>query len=299
MERGFSLSEVVVSLLLVTSISLALLKQQWHLHRLMLQTQLQVKVWQQTDNDRERGMSVKEQRGTSILELLIGLVLALGIVAGLLQQYLQIKHQFQDLQTVIDHLSRTQLVVDFVRMSVQKAGFTPCLPINHLQTIDHRTHRPLESIHWQSNDPSRLQVFSMRDNFVEVTRIAYQQKIYTSSVMSKSTHSPLIIADCYHAEVYQDYVIEDAKIVLAHPLTYTYHAPIYLGEWRDASFLMRPNRDGKLSMFYDHLHSEELLSDLDGMVWRLDKVQTDTLVHCDLSLNKEQTVTIDIRPRQS
>ena len=54
MSSGFSLTEVLVSLLLVTSSSLALLTQQWHVHQLLNQLSTRVNGLIQLDNRSER-----------------------------------------------------------------------------------------------------------------------------------------------------------------------------------------------------------------------------------------------------
>ena len=54
MNRGFSLTEVLVSLLLVTSTSLALLKQQWHTHQLFNQIYLHANALSLLDNASEQ-----------------------------------------------------------------------------------------------------------------------------------------------------------------------------------------------------------------------------------------------------
>ena len=54
MDQGFSLTEVLVSLLLMTTTSLALLKQQWQVSQLVNQTQQRVSALTQLDNASER-----------------------------------------------------------------------------------------------------------------------------------------------------------------------------------------------------------------------------------------------------
>lgn len=54
MSSGFSLTEVLVSLLLVTSSSLALLTQHWHVHQLLNQLNTHVSGLIQLDNRSER-----------------------------------------------------------------------------------------------------------------------------------------------------------------------------------------------------------------------------------------------------
>ena len=53
MKQGFSLTDVLVSLLLLTSTSLALLKQQWQVSQFFNQLQTRVTALTQSDNDQE------------------------------------------------------------------------------------------------------------------------------------------------------------------------------------------------------------------------------------------------------
>ena len=137
-ERGFSFIEILVALLLTTSISLALLKQQWQIHRWRIQIQHQARIWLQESNQREQGLS--------ILECMLGLTLALSLLTLLMQQYLQIKQQTYSMAQTMLQASRLQMVVDLLRGSGHQAGFTPCLPIGYLYSFDHRSRRRLQAI---------------------------------------------------------------------------------------------------------------------------------------------------------
>lgn len=53
-NQGFSLTEVLVSLVLITSTSLALLKQQWQVSQLFTQTDIRASTLSQSDNAVER-----------------------------------------------------------------------------------------------------------------------------------------------------------------------------------------------------------------------------------------------------
>lgn len=53
-NQGFSLTEVLVSLVLITSTSLALLKQQWQVSQLFSQTDIRANRLSQSDNAVER-----------------------------------------------------------------------------------------------------------------------------------------------------------------------------------------------------------------------------------------------------
>ena len=53
--HGFSLTEVLVSLLLLTTTSLALLKQEWHITQFFHQTRIRMDALLQEDNAAEHG----------------------------------------------------------------------------------------------------------------------------------------------------------------------------------------------------------------------------------------------------
>ena len=55
MNQGFSLTDVLVSLLLITSTSLALLKQQWHVSQFFNQLEMRATVLLELENDIECG----------------------------------------------------------------------------------------------------------------------------------------------------------------------------------------------------------------------------------------------------
>lgn len=59
--NGFSLTEVLVSLLLLTTILLGLLKQQWHISQLFNQTHTRISALSQQDNTSERSIGANVQ----------------------------------------------------------------------------------------------------------------------------------------------------------------------------------------------------------------------------------------------
>ena len=59
MNQGFSLTDVLVSLLLITSTSLALLKQQWQVSQFVNQLQTRTNLIVKLDNESERILDEK------------------------------------------------------------------------------------------------------------------------------------------------------------------------------------------------------------------------------------------------
>lgn len=295
MERGFSLSEVLVSLVLVTSLSLALLKQQWQLHRMVNQTKLQVYLWLETSNAQQRHDTKRLQQGTSLIELMISLTLAVSIMTLVSQQYVQIKQQFLAAQTTLHHLARLQLALTTVRSSIQKAGFTPCMPLDVLESFDPRSHQPLHAIDFKSSDPTWLSTSHMQDNLMLVDKIIHQQLIYSTTNPSPILQGPLLLADCHHAEVLSEFQQQGSLIKLQHPLTFTYYPPIYLGEWIVDSFGLPSGQQRIKSMFYQHRHRETLLSNVKTMHWQVLHRNSHKVMHLELIEEDDANVSLDIQ----
>lgn len=305
MERGFSLSELLVSLVLISSISLALLKQQWQLHRLVSQTNQQARAWLQTNNDRARGIYPKAaQQGLSLIELMISMVLAVGMMTLMIQVYVQVRQHFHTAQMSINQTSRMQIVLSFIRQSVQKSGFTPCGPLNHLVTKDRRSGQVLETIEASTLAKGAYTLHGMYEQFGQVEAIQDQRYLRASSVQGLSDQYPLIIADCQHAEVHEAYKIlfrkDHIEIALTQPLAYAYVEPIYIGEWVEDSFVVKDNRQGIRALSYHrHHHSEELMIGVQALDYHLEKIAGKTLVHLIVTMNKESPYMMDVRVHNS
>ncbi len=287
-ERGFSFIEILVALLLTTSISLALLKQQWQIHRWRIQIQHQARIWLQESNQREQGLS--------ILECMLGLTLALSLLTLLMQQYLQIKQQTYSMAQTMLQASRLQMVVDLLRGSGHQAGFTPCLPIGYLYSFDHRSRRRLQAVELSRQDPFTLTYYRMSSGFVSLSPSLGQHEFFLLNKLRPHPKQPVIIADCQHAEVLDAYQIGPHSIQFSQALHYTYHPPIYLGEWLKESFYIAVNHNGQNSLFYQqNQHVDELMSDLQGISGYLEISQQKRWLHLNLDLGHGNAVPLLIR----
>lgn len=278
MERGFSLSEVLVSLLLVVSLSLVLLKQQWQLHRIANQTKLQAQRCLETSNARERGMS--------LVELMVALTLALSIITLVMQLYAATFQQFLETETTLTQTSRLHVSLDLMRSVIQQAGFTPCLPIGALQTIT------LHALALDPNDSSVMTTYRMGDGFVSVSRIMNAHQLAIANPHHITLHGPLLIADCHHAEILSDFEQQGTTVRLKQPLAFSYYPPTYLGEWESVAFGLKTHR-----LYYYHKHRETLMTGVQALSWRIVSRLGHTVVHGDIQLEQASTYPIDIRLR--
>lgn len=253
-QRGFSLIEVLITLILSTSISLALLKQQWQITRLRIQIQQQNSTWLHEHNQREQGFG--------LLECLIGTMLALTMLSILLQQYVQIKFQTELARQAMQTESRVDRVLELLKNSGHQAGFTPCLPIGDLQSFDHRNGRNLQAIRIDKLGNSKL-ILQRMTHFIPALAHRQANHFTLNASWKSKSHNPVIIADCQHAEVLDQYQIKAQSIQFFHTLKYIYHPPIYIGEWLSESFWVKPNLNGQPALFYQaHQQAEELSSDI-------------------------------------
>lgn len=287
-KRGFSFMEILIALLLISSISLALLKQQWQINRVRMQVQRQNLRWLQESNQREQGMS--------LLECLLGLGLALLLITLVMQQYLQIKQQSYLAVQAMTQSSRLQMVVDLLRRRGHQAGFTPCLPIAHLASFDHQTRKPLQTVEINQQPFSKLTFYRMSDNFVPVLPLPGKDTFTLLGKWRPRPQHALIVADCQHAEVLNAYQINAHEIRFSQATRFAYHVPVYLGEWLTESFWVSTNKRGQPALFYmQHQHAEELLSEVHGMQGDLASHKQHRVLRIIMDLEATKPLSLVIR----
>lgn len=287
-ERGFSLSEILVSLLLITSISLALLKQQWQVHRLQIRITQQEVDWLHQMNERERG--------STVLEYMLGLTLALAIMSVLIQQYLQIKHQCYATEQAIAQTARLQVVFDLLRRKGHQAGFTPCLPIKHLMTFDQRNQHNLSTLLLEKAPVLTLSFYRMSSFFGQLQPISESGQFELIGNVIPNSNHPVIIADCQHAEVHGTYQISGRRIQFSHALRFTYQPPIYWGEWLEERFWVKPNAQGQSALWYQyHQHTDELLPGVQALQGQLISRHGQQVLELKLDLGSNKLMPLVIR----
>lgn len=249
-------------------------------------------------------MNIINQSGTGLPEILIGLLLSTFIMTGLMHQYLSTKWQLLHIQTALDASTERQLVADLIRTSTHKAGFTPCLSINRLITVDQRDgHKNLTAIEVDTTVRPTLRINRMSDSFTEVSQILSPIKLLAADGQPLSYEHPVLIADCYHAEVqFINNVAQSENgqtITLDKPLAFDYQLPVYIGAWVEEAFFVREGKSGKKGLFYQAYHTDELSRLVNAMSLNLHHYQTGTLLQITLGLVDAPTVEIDAKVRAS
>lgn len=173
---------------------------------------------------------------------------------------------------------------------IQQAGFTPCLPIGALQTLNPSQHQSLQALAIDPLDPSVITTHRMGDGFVTVSSIMNPYQLFTAG--SATLQGPLLIADCHHAEVIAGFIQQGTTLNLKHPLAFQYYPPMYIGEWETVAFGLKTQR-----LYYYHKHRETLLTDVRSLIWTINSGLGRLLVHAEMQLEQTPAYSIDIRLR--
>ena len=263
-NTGFIIIEILLSLMLVASISLLLLKQQWQNNQFAREIQSRLIDLNQLANHKEI-----KARGFSLSEILIGLLLAGMLSAGLLQQYLQVYRQDRITRSQVSENLDLALLSDLLRSRLRVAGFSPCGNINSLR----RTPGSLQAI---SEVTGGIEILRMGESYLQFASLEDIGKVIQASSIK---HSELIIADCYHAEIYKN----------NHVLHYHYSSPIFIGELIKEHIYLN-GRD----IFYKLKHAEKLITGV--AKFSVTAVKND-LIRAEINLlsGRKQTVFARVR----
>ena len=186
---------------------------------------------------------------------MISLFLANLIIMGLMQVYLTTKRQYLKTQTLLETHFDVQWVSDLVSDSVRRAGFTPCLGLDYLNVRDRRSSDSVVHAVSVANHSITIKRMSEWFSFAVIenpTTIALTQ----SPAFTKKT--PILIADCEHAEVHTISNKTKSGIHLNQPLLFHYTPPIYVGEWIEERWYIKKNAQGVDALFYKAKDAEEL-----------------------------------------
>lgn len=206
---------------------------------------------------------MNQSKGFGLTELLVGLFLASLLFVLLSQCYLNTKRQYQEAEAILTTQLDLQWVTDLLANSIRRAGFTPCVSVDNLTTMDSRQFGTrLVGVHIQKQPHTVLQVNRMHEEFVALMDILSPTRIVVADSSLLNPHRPILIADCEHAEVHSILLLEKTTagqvIVLTKPLLFTYGPSTYAGEWIEESWFIKANRSGIQALYYHNAQTEEL-----------------------------------------
>lgn len=215
-----------------------------------------------------------------------------------MNHYLSAKQQYRRIETTLEQSYELQLVADLIRDSVRRAGFTPCLNIDHLMTVDRRNGKNLTAI--EASTHASLKVERMSEYFDSVISIVNSKELLITRHQRINSEHPILIADCYHAEVQNVNQVRKSAgnqlIKINQPLFFDYEAPVFVGEWIEEAFFIRFKGVDKERLLYHQNHTDELTDHIKSMSVNIIN-KKHTLVQILLGLENTHLLAIDAMVR--
>lgn len=241
---------------------------------------------------------MKSISGFSITEVLISLFLASLIMTSVSQLYLRSKDQYLQIQTIVSNQLDLLWLNDLLSDSIRRAGFTPCLNINELPNKDKKLADIIINQQQQM-----LQVNRMSEHFTQVIEIRGSNQILVDAKASINPKRPIMLADCSHAEIQnierQNKSGQTLQLTLSRPIYFSYHQPIYISEWIEEQWLIRPNAQGIPALYYQLGQAEELSPLVHSLQVRAQNAHDKTVLEIILGLDENQVHKMYVTVRGS
>jgi hypothetical protein len=247
-------------------------------------------------------MGDRNQRGLSLVELMISLAFACLLLSALLSLFISCKTHYLNLQTILETEYELQLVSELLRDSSRSAGFMPCLGLNHLTSKDGRDPRHrLSAIALDVGKLHALQFSHMSEHFVKVNQVISPTRLLIEGSLSLPRGRPIVLADCYFAEVqrvsHSQPSGKNTLVSLEKPLSFSFHPPVYLGEWVEERYYVGTNSQGEQALFYDANRGEELTNQVVHLAASFVRLADAVLLKITLNSVQGRLIELDTRLR--
>lgn len=237
---------------------------------------------------------MNHQSGFGLSEVLISLFLASLIMTTLGQLYLINKRQYNVSQGILETGFDVQWISELLSDSIRRAGFTPCMGINNLQTVDTRKKTTaIAAIKIDSSSRQLFQINRMDEVFAEIISIQTATELIVTSAAPFDEQHPILIADCEHAEVHQilkvDKLLKGYLVTLMRPLVFSYPSSTYMGKWLEEQWFIKKNTKGIKSLYYKLFQTEELTPLIHSLIINNRSVHGKQLVDVSMGLDDDST----------
>jgi len=230
------------------------------------------------------------QKGFSLAEILIASLISSLLLSLSMHQYLAVKKQLWHAERVVEKSLALQTAVDLIRYSVRRAGFTPCMGLQHL---DASPKSQFGAIELNPEGVSGFRTHRMDDDFSFVKKTLNKTTLLVASSAIFYAGDVVLIADCYHAELREitavHHHLEGVLLTLNTPLTYAYIETYYVGRWITESFFVRAHHMG---LMYQQNRSDEIVPDISRLQVLLsdnNRMLSVSLYHTDGKKNEIKT----------
>ena len=231
--------------------------------------------------------------------MLVALLLASLLSTITLRHYMSAKRQYLLVQSAIEENNALLEVITHIREGVRKAGFTPCLTLAHLEVLDRRNESH-KIFPFKIDGPS-LEINRMSDYFETVIEQNNASTRLVTRTRPINLGNPVIIADCRHAEVLNITKVQRARegqmISFAKSLIFTYHSPVYVGEWLEERFFMKTAHSGKNVLMYHNHHTDVLTDSIQSLFIEAKTVSYHTVLRVRLGQSHSDPITFVTRVR--
>lgn len=201
--------------------------------------------------------------GFGLLETFISMCIVSIILITLINNYFLLKTQVKKSRDSLNHFEQMIMTYDLLKQSVRKAGFAPCINIEQLVTYDHRFNNHLTAISFVNSQQAFIKINRMSEDFATAKKIGANAFLLDTNIKLDVKY-PVIIADCFHAEVQNlsniIYSSEGIKVVLKNPLKFHYQSPSYIGMWLDEKFFIQKSLNNNPALFFESLKRVDELS---------------------------------------
>ncbi|MCL9682722.1 PilW family protein [Legionella maioricensis] len=244
------------------------------------------------------------QSGIGLSEVLISLFLASLIMTTLIQLYLSNKRQYVEAQKLLGAGLDLQWISDLLSDSIRRAGFTPCLGIEQLTTMDRRNFKStIPGLIIEQTPEQLIQINRMSESFTRVIAIQSPTQLIISNGNLFKELRPVLIADCEHAEIHQILRVEKLErnylVILTKPLMFSYTPFVYLGEWFEEKWFIKEKDKKKTALYYKLFHTEELSTLIRSLAIKRMRVNGKLLITIVMGLDNHKTQQLVVAVRGS
>ncbi len=200
--------------------------------------------------------------GFTLSECLTSLFIMSFISILLVQIYIMHQRYYWQFNQLLDEDLDVQWVSELLTHSVRSAGFTPCLSIDNLESVDTRfAGKHIKSMYVEEGVNSKLSINRMEEHFAQVIDIS-QNQLLVADKLSYSNTPIILIADCMHAEIHRvgrpQKTTRGWRLNLETPLVFSYPGTAYVGLWLEEQWFIKKNHQQQRALYYKQQHSEEL-----------------------------------------
>ena len=243
---------------------------------------------------------MNRQIGFSLVELLVSLLLASIITTCLIQTYLAHQSHYLKLQKHVETDLDLHRIKELISNSVRHAGATPCVGIEHLVVIDSRDRsHQVKGVTFTNKPVESLEINRMGEVFTNRVDIKSPTQIFIATPLF-SERDPLLIADCYHAEIHQIQQINNTYqgqfITLTKPITFHFEKA-YVGEWIEEKWFIKFNKSQILSLFYHQANTEELSPLIHSINTKILRTQPKKIFEINLGVDADTSEKIIVAAR--